>query len=173
MPVIKDREFVKVSSAVDYFLKIDGIEGESEDAKHKNEIHVASFQWGAEQSGSSAADGGLGAGKVRMNDFAFVARTCKASPKLFEACATGKHIKSAVLVCRKAGTTGQEYLTYTMTDLLVSSYQIGGSEGEVLPMDTFSLNFTKIEMEYKPQKADGTLDAAIKKGYDLKQNKAS
>jgi type VI secretion system secreted protein Hcp len=161
-----------IMAVVDYFLKIDGIDGESEDSKHKNEIHLESFHWGAQQVGSSAADGGLGAGKIQMRDFSFVSRTSKASPKLMDACDTGSHIKKAVLTCRKAGTTGQEYLIYTLTDLLVSSYSISGSPTDVIPMDTFTLNFTQIEMEYKPQKADGTLDAAIKKGYNLKNNKA-
>ena len=87
------------------------------------------------------------------------------------ACASGEHIKSAVLVCRKAGKEQQEYLKVTLSDILVSSYQTGGSAGDVVPMDQISLNFAKVEFEYKPQKADGTLDAAAKAGWDLKANK--
>jgi type VI secretion system secreted protein Hcp len=97
----------------------------------------------------------------------------KSTPKLMLACATGDHIKSATLTARKAGKEQQEYLTVKFTDLLVSSYQSGGSShGDVVPLDQISLNFTKIEMEYKEQKADGTLGGGIKAGYNIKENKA-
>jgi len=158
--------------AVDYFLKIDGIDGESADSTHKAEIDIESFSWGATQTGSHSGMGGGGAGKVAMQDFHFVMKTNKASPKLMEACATGQHIKKAVLTCRKAGKEQQEYLKVTMSDLLVSSYQTGGTTGSDLPMDQISLNFSKVEQEYKEQKADGTLSGPIKAGYDLKANKA-
>lgn len=154
--------------ATDYFLKLDGIKGESKDEKHKEEIDVLSFSWGETQMGAHSGGGGGGAGKVVMQDFHFVMQNCKASPKLMLACATGEHIKEATLFCRKAGGKQEEYMTVKMTDLLVSSFQTGGSEG--IPTDQVSLNFSKIEYEYKPQKADGTLDAPQKAGYDLKKN---
>ena len=158
---------------VDYFLKIDGIEGESQDAKHGKEIELESFSWGETQQGSYSAGGGGGAGKVSMQDFHFVMHVNKASPKLFLACATGEHIKKAVLTCRKAGKEQQEYMKWTFSDLLVSSYQTGGSTGgSALPLDQVSLNFAKVEVEYKPQKADGSLEAAVKAGYDLKKSTA-
>lgn len=160
-------------AAVDYFLKIEGIAGESQDSKHKGEIDIESFSWGATQSGAHAAGGGGGAGKVAFQDFHFVMKINKASPKLLLACATGEHIKKAELVCRKAGKEQQEFLKVTMSDLLVSSYQTGGSgHGDILPTDQISLNFAKIEFEYKEQKPDGTLGGAVKAGYDLKANKA-
>jgi type VI secretion system secreted protein Hcp len=159
-------------AAVDYFLKLDGIKGESTDSKHKGEIDLESFSWGETQAGTHSGGGGGGAGKVQMQDFHFVMRVNTASPKLMEACATGEHIKSAVLICRKAGKEQQEFLKWTFSDLLVSSYQTGGSShGDVIPMDQISLNYSKVEMEYKAQKADGTLDGPVKAGYDLKQNK--
>ncbi len=159
-------------AAVDYFLKIDGIEGESADAKHKNEIDVESWSWGATQSGTFSMGGGGGAGKVSMQDMHFVAKMSKASPKLLLANASGQHIKTAVLTLRKAGTDQQEFAKFTLSDVLVSSYQTGGSaSGSIVPMDQFSLNFAKIEKEYKEQKADGTLGGAVKVGWDLKQNK--
>lgn len=159
-------------AAVDYFLKIEGIPGESADSKHKGEIDVQSFSWGASQSGSMSHGGGGGAGKVQMQDFHFTMRINKASPKLMLACANGEHIKKAVLVCRKAGKDQQEFMKVTMSDLLVSSYQTGGSGGaDVLPTESISLNFAKVEFEYKEQKADGTLSGAITAGYDLKLNK--
>ncbi len=156
--------------AVDYFLKIDGIDGESQDSKHKDEIHLESWSWGETQSGSSAQDSGLGSGKVNMQDFHFTMKCNKASPKLFIACANGDHIKKAVLTCRKAGKTQQEFLFYTFNDLLISSYQTGGNANDVIPTEQISFNFTKVVMEYKPQKQDGSLDAGIKKGWNLKTN---
>jgi type VI secretion system secreted protein Hcp len=156
-------------ASVDYFLKIDGIQGESPDKTHKNEIQIESFSWGATQSGTFAHGGGGGAGKVQMQDFHFLMKVNKASPKLMLSCATGEHVKSAILTCRKAGKDQQEYVKVTFTDLLVTSYQTSGSVGEVVPMDQISLNFSKIEMEYKEQKADGSLGGAIKAHYDLKQ----
>jgi type VI secretion system secreted protein Hcp len=158
-------------AAVDYFLKIEGIDGESLDSKHKNEIQLESWSWGESQSGSFAHSSGGGAGKVAMQDFHFVMKINKASPKLMLACATGEHIKKATLVCRKAGKEQQEFLKITMSDLLVSSFQTGGSGGaDIIPTDQISLNFAKIEQEYKPQKADGSLDSPVKAGYDLKLN---
>ncbi len=158
-------------AAVDYFLKIDGIEGESADSKHKGEIDLQSWSWGESQSGSQSMGGGGGAGKVQMQDFHFVMNVNKATPKLILACAGGDHIKSAILTCRKAGKEQQEYLKYTFSDLLISSYQTGGSaHGDVLPQEQISFNYAKMEIEYKEQKADGTLGGAIKSGWDLKKN---
>src|SRR4051794_1035038 len=97
-------------AAVDFFLKIEGIEGESSDSKHKGEIDLVSWGWGAKQSGTFQYGGGGGAGKVTFEDFHFVMKSNKASPKLMLACATGEHIKKAELTCRKAGKEQQEYL---------------------------------------------------------------
>lgn len=157
----------------DFFLKIDGIDGESEDSKHSGEIQVDSWSWGEHQTGTGAYGGGSGAGKVNMQDFNFSMKVNKASPKLMVACAKGDHIKKAVLTCRKAGSEQQEYLKITFSEVLVSSYQVGAAaSSEVLPSDQVSLNFSKIEFEYHAQKPDGSLDGALKNGYDLKQSKA-
>ena len=159
-------------AAVDYFLKVDGIDGESHDAKHKGEIDLESWSWGESQSGTHGGGGGGGAGKVSMQDFHFVMKVNKASPKLMLACASGQHIPKAVLTCRKAGTDQQEFLKITMSDLLVSSYQTGGSgHSDIVPTDQVSLNYSKIEFEYKEQKPDGTLGGSVKAGYNLKENK--
>lgn len=157
--------------AVDYFLKIDGIDGESHDDKHKKEIDVMSWSFGETQTGTHSGGGGGGAGKVNIQDMHFVMHANSASPKLFLACANGEHIKKAVLTVRKAGKEQQEFYKVTMSDLLISSFQTGGSAGDTLPTDQVSLNFSKIELEYKPQKPDGTLDAALKAGWDVKANK--
>jgi type VI secretion system secreted protein Hcp len=142
------------------------------DAKHKGDIDLESWSWGETNTGTTHGGGGGGAGKVQMQDFHFVMRVNKASPKLMLACASGQHFKSALLTCRKAGKDQQEFLRFTFSDILVSSFQTGGTEAaDILPLDQVALNFSKIQVEYKEQKADGTLGAATKTGWDLKANK--
>jgi|SRR5262252_2727264 len=159
-------------AAVDYFLKIDGMEGESHDTKHKNEIELESFSFGESQTGTFASGGGGGAGKVQMQDFHFTEKLSKASPKLALACATGQHIKKAVLTARKAGGSQQDFYTVTFTDLLVSSYNVGGSgHGDTVPVEQVSLNFAKIEWKYQLQDEKGNVGNPVMAGYDLKQNK--
>jgi type VI secretion system secreted protein Hcp len=125
---------------------------------------------GETQSGTFAVGGGAGSGKVSMQDFHFTMTVNKASPTLFLACAQGDHIKNAILTCRKAGKDQQEFMKVTMNDVLVSSFQIGGAGG-VVPTDQISLNFAKIEVEYKEQDATGKLVGSIKKWFDLKSMK--
>ena len=156
---------------VDYFLKIDGIDGESQDAKYKNAIDVLSWSLGVSNAATMATGGGGGAGKAAFNDATFVMKVSKASPKLKLACASAEHIKKVVLSCCKAGKDKQQFLTYTFSDCIVSSYQTGGSgSADIVPTDQISLNYAKIETEYKAQKPDGTLDGGIKAGWDLKGN---
>ncbi|CAL1239734.1 Hcp family type VI secretion system effector [Candidatus Methylocalor cossyra] len=157
---------------VDYFLKIDGIKGESQDDKHKDEIAIESWSWGETNTGSFSHGGGGGTGKVQMEDFRFVKRMDKASPGLFLSCASGKHIPKAELVCREAGEQPAEYLKITLSDVLISSYQAKGPGADVIrPTEEFSLNFAKIEFEYSEQKADGSVVPAGKTGWDLKAHK--
>jgi type VI secretion system secreted protein Hcp len=157
--------------AVDYFLKLDGIPGESTDAKHKDEIDVLAFSWGVSQTGSPRpGGGGGGGGKAVFEDLLVVARTSKASPKLWLACASGQHIKSAVLTCRKPGKAPFEFLKITLTDVLVSSYEIDGSDEEP-PLDQFALSFAKVETAYTAQDATGKAQPPVKAAWDLKQNK--
>jgi type VI secretion system secreted protein Hcp len=157
--------------ASNYFLKIDGILGESLDDKHKDEIEVLSWSWGETQEHAPSPSGGSGAGKVAMTDLHVSTNISRASPLLLLACASGKHIKSAVLTGRKAGKGQAEFLSFSLSDVLVSGYQTGGSAAE-LPLDSISLNFSKIEVSYKRSKADGSLDKAIRAGWDVKANKA-
>ena len=157
--------------AADYFLQITGVPGESTDAKHKDWIDVESWSWGETNSGSAHAGGGAGAGRVVINDFFFTTHVSKASPKLFLACASGQHLKEAKLVAVKPGKGQQEFLTWTFSDVLVTGYQTGGSDTEDAPRDQVSLNFAKLRVEYKAQKADGSLDAPIVAGWDAKANK--
>jgi type VI secretion system secreted protein Hcp len=159
-------------SMVDYFLKIEGIEGESQDDKHKNEIHLHSFSFGAHQTGTHGGGGGGGSGKASCQDLSFVKHVDKSSPKLFLACVSGQHIKKAWVTCRKAGKTAQEYWKITLEELHVSSYTTGGPhDGVALPTDQVSINYGKIELEYKEQKPDGSLGGSVKAGYNAKEQK--
>jgi type VI secretion system secreted protein Hcp len=157
---------------VDYFIELEGIKGETADSKMgpKGAIDVLSWSWGESNSGTAGFGGGDGAGKVVMQDFHFTKRADKASPSLMLYCATGTHVKKAVLSARKAGKEQQTFLTFTLSDVIISSFQTGGSNGDVIPVEQVSLNFGKIEWEYKPQKPDGSLEAALKGGYDQAKN---
>jgi type VI secretion system secreted protein Hcp len=145
------------AAAVDYFLKIDGIDGESSDHAHENEIDVLSWSWGVSNSGSHSGGGGGGAGKVIMQDFISVKFLDKASPKLMLACATEQPVRDVVLVGRKGDEEkGVEFLRIRLQDVLISSYSVGGSgRSEELPMESMSLNFAAIEFEYVPVSEDG------------------
>ena len=160
--------------AIDMFLKIDGIDGESTDVKHKNEIAILSYAWGEAQSAPAGGTGGAGggAGKIAMQDFHFSMPVTKASPKLFLACAKGEHFKDAVLTVRHPGASPAEFLKWRFTDVLISSYQTAGDVATgALPVDHASLKFSKIEVEYSPVKPDGTLGTPVKAGWDIKTNK--
>jgi type VI secretion system secreted protein Hcp len=159
-------------AVVAYYLKIDGIQGESQDDKHKNEIDLESWSWGETNSGDAAYRGGEGAGKVSAQDFHFTAKVNKSSPKLMEACASGEAIKNIVLTATKAGKTPQDYLKITLQDSIVSSYQtLGGHNGDVLPTDHVTLNFSQMQMEYKEQQPTGSLGGATSGGWNYKTNK--
>jgi type VI secretion system secreted protein Hcp len=158
-------------ASVDYYLKLDGIQGEASDFKHKGEIEIESFSFAEIQPISQTQGGGGAVGKVKMGNFNFVITASKASPRLMVACATGVHIKEAILTCRKSGTEQQEFMKFFLKDVLVSAYQVNGGGGAVVPVEQFSLDFAKIEYEYREQKADGSLGGSIKAGYDLKANK--
>ena len=158
-------------AAVDMFLKIDGIDGESADSKHKGEIDIQSWSWGASQTGSMAMGAGGGAGKVSMQDLSITKHIDKATPKLFEALVTGKHLKEAKLVLRGSGGSQVEYLVITLTDVLVSSYSTGGSSGEDRPTESLSFNFAQMKMSYVEQDAKVIPGPAVEFGWDVKANK--
>lgn len=157
--------------AGDMFLKLDGIAGESADSKHKGEIDIQSFSFGVTQAGTASHGGGAGAGKASFQDLKIIKPADKASPNLMLKCATGEHIKEAILTVRKAGGQQQEYYKIKLSDLIVSSFQNNGSGENSIPVESVSLNFAKIEFEYKEQDAKGALAGVVKSGYDLKANK--
>jgi type VI secretion system secreted protein Hcp len=154
--------------AFDAFLKIDGIAGESNDKFHKDEIEISSFSWGVTQTGSIGSGGGGGAGKASFQDLHFTSSISKASPNLMIKCATGEHIKEGTLTVRKGGgDKGFEFMKVRLTDVLISSYQNGGSSSDGLPTDQFSLNFGKIEFDYTVEKTGENIHVA----YDQRFNK--
>src|SRR5262245_3180885 len=135
----------------DIYLDIDGIKGESQDSKHKDKIEIESCSFGLSQTGSFVVGSGGGSGKASFQDIHFTALVSIADPLLLNACASGKHLPKAVVTFRKAGGEQEEYLVITLTDVLVSSYQLGGSSGGSLPSCSFSLNFSKIQVKAAPQ----------------------
>src|SRR6185312_14895020 len=159
--------------AVDIFIKIDGIPGESTDRDHRDEIEVSSYSWGETNTGAHAFAGGGGAGRVSMQDLHFTASVSKASPSLMLHCATGQHIKNAKLTVRKAGSEGGgfDFLTITLTDVLISSFQESGSGGGDQPQESISMNYATVKIEYKQQKPDGSAGALFDFGFNLKLNK--
>lgn len=158
----------------DYLLKIDGIDGESSQDGHAKWIELQSWSWGESNSGSSGTGSGAGSGKVAMQDFHFTCEYGIHSPHVMFHCADGKHIPKAELHIRKAGGKQEVFVTWKFENVLISSYQTGGHSGAApLPTDQISFNFTKIEQEYKPQKSDGTLDAARKGNFDVKTGKGA
>jgi len=156
--------------ASDIFAKIGDIKGESLDDKHKGEVEVLSWSWGVSQEGSMAHGSGGGSGKANFSDFHMTHYIDKASPVLMKACATGEHIKEATITVRKAGKGQQEYLIIKMNDILITSVQPSGS-GSESGVESVSMQSSKVDLEYKPQKADGSLDAGLHFKYDLKLNK--
>ncbi len=156
--------------AVDMFLKLAGIKGESTDSKHKDEINIHSFTFGVHQTGASSAGGGSGAGKAHFDDIQISKAADLASPNLMLACATGQHIKEAVITVRKAGGQQEEFYIITLSDLIVSSMQNTGT-GSDNPTEMLTMNYSKVKFDYKPQKADGTLGGVSTAGYDIKANK--
>jgi type VI secretion system secreted protein Hcp len=151
--------------ASDIFAKLGDIKGESLDDKHKDEIEVLSFSWGVTHAG-----GGGGAGKATFQDLSIVHKIDKASPLLMRACATGTHLKEATITHRKAGKGQQDYLIVKMNDIIITAVTDGDASGQA-GSETVSLAFAKIDLEYKPQKADGSFDTGIHFKYDLKTNK--
>jgi type VI secretion system secreted protein Hcp len=157
--------------ASDIFAKIGDIKGESPDDKHKGEIEVLSWSWGVTQSGTMAHGGGGGEGKANFNDFNFTHHIDKASPVLMKACATGEHIKEATITVRKAGKGQQEFLIIKMADIIITGVAPSGAGDGAATAEHVALQFAKVDLEYKPQKADGSLDAGVHFKYDIKGNK--
>lgn len=157
--------------AVDMFLKIDGIKGEAQDDKHKDEIDVLAWSWGMSQSATSHVGGGGGSGRVAVQGLSVTKYMDKATPNLMSYCCNGKHIPKVLLTVRKAGGDKPlEYMKITMEDCLVSNVSTGGSGGEDRLTENLSLNFAKFKVEYTPQKPDGSGEASVEMAYNIAKN---
>jgi len=157
--------------AFDSYLKLDGVEGESQKEGHTKEIELLSWSWGGSNSGSFAHGSGGGTGKYSTNDLSMSAYVSNASAKLFQACTKGTHIDKGVVAVRKSGgdTKPYDFLKITLEHCLVSSHQIGGASGsDDMGTESFSLNFSKVTFEYFVQDASkGTVSSTGAVSYDL------
>ena len=159
----------------DAFLKINGVPGESSDAKHKDQIEILSYSWGVDQpqTNSASSHGSLSAERANFHPFVVVKAIDKASPKLAVGCAGGDHYTEAILEICRAGGDKQPYMEYKMTDVMVTSYRPGGTGGgEALPLEEVSFSYGKIEWKYTQTKvAGGQGSGNVAAGWDLKENK--
>ena len=157
--------------AMDMFIQIGDIKGESRDKTHKEKIDVLAWSWGASNSGNAHTGGGAGAGKVNVQDLSFTKYIDKSSAPLLGACCTGKHYDTAKLIVRKAGDTPLEYLIIDLTEVMVSSISTGGSGGEDRLTENVTLNFAKFKLGYKEQaKAGSAQGGAIEFTYNIAEN---
>ena len=156
----------------DIFLKINGIEGESQDGSHKNEIEVLGYSWNMFQEASMHAGSGGGAGKATVEDLEFDHFVDRSSPNLMKYCLTGKHVAEAVLTIRKAGGSPLEYLKLTMSDVIITGVRPSGTANDdVRVKERVRMSFAKVKQEYNVQNAQGGSGGAVTAGYDIKANK--
>jgi type VI secretion system secreted protein Hcp len=155
--------------AVDMFLKLDGVKGESKDSKCKDQIHIESFSWGMNQTGAHSVGGGGGAGKVSVHDISITKFVDKSSPTLMLFCANGKHIGEGLITVRKAGEKPLDYLKIKLADILVSSVQHAGHGSDLLT-ENVTLNFSKFHVEYQEQDEKGAGKPGGEMGWDVKAN---
>jgi type VI secretion system secreted protein Hcp len=151
----------------DMFIKIDDVQGESTDSTHKNEIEVTSWSWGAAQAGSSHGGTGSGSGKVAVQDLSVTFNVDKSVPTLMNMVMKGTPFKKALLVCRRSGGNPVEYLKITMTSGLLAGLQLGGSP---VVTATMALNFSAVQIDYTPQKADGSAGAVVTTQFNIAGN---
>jgi type VI secretion system secreted protein Hcp len=158
----------------DGFVKLDGIEGESNDSKHKGEIEILSYSHSTSQSitGTASSAGNFSGQRCDMSPLTFTKQLDKATAKLHAACAAGDHLKSAVLTLCRAGGDKQPYMQYKLTDVIISSVKTGGGakgQGGV-PVEEVALNYGKIEWTYTVIGNDGKPAGNIGAGWSLAEN---
>jgi type VI secretion system secreted protein Hcp len=158
------------SGRAEGFLTIDGIKGESTDSKLAGAIDIKSFSFGVTNSGSAHVGGGIGSGKASFSSFKFHKLYDSSSPALFEGTATGQHFKSATFAFRRSGADQAQFLTIKLSDVLITGYQQGGTKEPPL-LEAVSLDASKIAVEYRPQRADGSLGPPVTSDYDVVENK--
>ena len=158
--------------AVDMFMKVGDIKGESKDSKHKELIDVLAWSWGLSNSGNAQVGSGAGAGKVNVQDLSFTKYVDSATCPLLLAGSNGQNIKEAHLIVRKAGKDAVEYIKIKMEEVIITSVSTGGSGGEDRLTENVTLNFAKVHVDYTPQKDDGKAGTAIPYGWDIAANLA-
>ncbi len=156
-------------AAVDMFLDLPTIPGESQDRIYTNKVDVLAWSWGMTQSGSMHVGGGGGAGAVTIQDLSITKYVDKASPKLMLACANGGQMPSAFLILRRGGSTNR-YIKITMEQVIVTGVSTGGSGGDDRLVENVTLNFARVKFEYFAIKADGTEDTVVYFGWDIQRN---
>jgi type VI secretion system secreted protein Hcp len=157
--------------AVDFFLKLDGIAGESVDDKHKDWIQIMSWSWGASQVTSVAGTGGSGAGKADLSDFSIMKFLDKASTPLFKSLTTGGHIKTGTMEAVKSGGNGKPFLKVDFQELFVTSQQLSGSSE--IPTESVSFSYNQIKVEYSTQDEKGVITVAGSVTFNTKTNVSS
>lgn len=150
-------------AAIDMFLKLSTISGESVDVVHRNEIDVMSWSWGMSQAGSAI----IGAGKPTIQDISFTKLVDASTPLLLTSVVTGSIIPSAILTVRKAGGTPFEFLKITLTNVMVSSVSNSGSGVQGVLTETVTFSFQQFRVDYVIQKADGSAGTTITSSYKM------
>jgi type VI secretion system secreted protein Hcp len=140
----------------DMFLKLTNIKGEALDSKHKDEIEVLSWSFGASQEGSAHGGTGSGTGKVSIQDLTITHYVDQSSSDLLKHLTNGKHIDEGLLTVRKAGGTAVEYLKLKMTQVMVTHISNGGGAGQDRITENVTLNFRKFTQTYTGQDAKGS-----------------
>ncbi|HEY6077940.1 MAG TPA: type VI secretion system tube protein Hcp [Polyangiaceae bacterium] len=158
--------------AVDMFLKIESLEGESQDKTHKGEIQILGFSWFVSQTGTSGAGSGAGTGKSEFQDLEVRKAVDRASPVLMKLCASGAHLTSANLTVRKAGGDALEYLIIRLEDLMITSYHVLGEPKDDVVQEVVRINYTRAAIHYTPQESSGIGGAKVSGGWNLKENAA-
>ena len=159
--------------ATNMFIRIGEIKGESHDSRHKDEIEVVSWAWGLTSS-APASSGGGAAGRASFRDLTFAHLIDRASPSLMLACASAQRFRDARLTVRRPGTTTpEEYLLISLADVVVTSVQSSGTEAAGSLLEEVSLNFARVDFEYRRQMPDGSLDAGVHFKWDLQEDRPS
>ena len=159
--------------AIDMFMKVEGVNGESKDSNHKDWTNIESFDWGAEQPGSMTSGGGGGAGKVNFNVLTVVAAIDKAAPTILKNCATGQHLSKVEISVCKAGGEQIEYSRTTLEDVLVTGVKfIGVQDNDALKM-RYSFQAAKVKNQYWEQTDKGSKGAEVQMAFNIKENKSA
>ena len=156
--------------AVDMFLKLTGVDGESKDKVYGMQIDILAWSWGCSNSGSGHVGGGSGAGKVNVQDISITKWVDSSSPSLVLACCNGDHYDEGNLIIRKAGGSPVDYLMSKLTEVFLTSVSTGGSGGEDRLTENVSLNFSKFNLFYTPQDAKGAAGTPMPAGWDIAAN---